>query len=64
MSNAMKSGQCKHCGKTTVFEFRGEGTQNGAVVDDNYKDGQDITWWRIFECQACKMPILEEVKIW
>lgn len=62
MSGIKNTMQCDHCGKKAVFEVRGEGTKYGAVLDDRYKDGQDITSWRILECQWCMKPTLEEVK--
>ena len=62
MSGTKRSMQCGHCGKLTVFEVRGEGNKNGAKIDYNYHDGQDITTWRILECQRCKKPTLEEVE--
>lgn len=64
MTNAKRSMQCGHCGKLAVFTIRGEGTQYGAVLDNsgNY-DGQDITTWRILECEWCQKPTLEETVI-
>lgn len=62
MPDAKRSTMCGHCKKVTVFELRGEGTKNGAVIDENYHDGQVITTWRILECQWCKRPTLEEIE--
>ena len=61
MSATQRSMHCGHCGKLTIFEIRGEGNKDGAKIDYNYHDGQDITTWRILECQRCKKPTLEEV---
>ena len=63
MGDTRKTIWCGHCGGQTVFNIRAQGSRNGAVPDDNYKDGQDITEWRILECQRCKKPTLEEIKI-
>ncbi len=62
MSDTTRSMHCGHCGKLTIFEVRGEGNKDGAKIDYNYHDGQDITTWRILECQRCKKPTIEEVK--
>lgn len=61
MPDAKRSTLCGHCNKVTVFEPRGEGTKNGATLDLKYHDGQEITSWRILECQWCKRPTLEEI---
>lgn len=63
MSDTRRTIWCGHCGQQTVFIIRAQGSQYGAVPDVNYKDGQDITEWRTLECQRCKKPTLEEVKI-
>lgn len=61
MANVRRSMQCGHCGKLASFTIRGEGTQYGAVLDNSGSyDGQDITTWRILECEWCKKPTLEE----
>ena len=62
MSDTKSSMHCSHCGKLTIFEVRGEGNKDGAKIDYNYHDGQDITTWRILECQLCKNPTIVEVK--
>ena len=63
MADTKKAMQCGHCGKLAAFIIRGQGSQNGTVPDYNYKDGQEITEWRILECEQCKKPTLAEVKI-
>lgn len=61
MNNIKKSMQCGHCGKLAAFTIRAEGTQYGAVLDNSGSfDGQDITTWRILECEFCKKPTLQE----
>jgi hypothetical protein len=62
MSDTRSSMRCNHCGKSTIFEIRGEGNKDGAKLDSNYHDGQFITTWRILECQRCKKPTIEEVE--
>jgi hypothetical protein len=56
---------CGHCGKYSVFQTRGEGTQHGVVPWKNPIkalqegiDGQTITTWRIQECTMCNQPTL------
>jgi len=63
MDDTRKTIWCGHCGQQTVFIIRAKGSLHGSIPDDNYKDGQDITEWRILECQQCKKPTLEEIAI-
>lgn len=56
---------CGHCGRYSVFQIRGEGTQHGyARWKDPIKalqqgiDGQTIITWRILECTICNKPTL------
>ena len=62
MSDTKKSMYCGHCGKPSIFEIPGEGNKDGAKIDYNYHDGQDITTWRILECQRCTHAMRNELR--
>ncbi|GHO76470.1 hypothetical protein KSD_42410 [Ktedonobacter sp. SOSP1-85] len=56
---------CGHCGKQSIFQLRGEGTQHNETLWKNSRDAQNagvdfqiITTWRIFECSVCHQPTL------